>query len=95
MAKRRCKFGKIKRGARKGLCRTRPQLTHQGRASALYGLGGPGCVETIKTITARGRVKRGKDGRPITFVTRIGDDCPKSKRTAAHLAPYQFKRRAG
>jgi hypothetical protein len=55
----------------------------------------PGCVETIRTITHAGRVKRGKDGKPVMFVTRVGPDCPKSGRTAEHLKQYQFKKRGG
>jgi hypothetical protein len=48
----------------------------------------PGCVVQTKTIRTR-------DGRTKTFKVRVGDDCPKRRKSsAAHLRPYQFKKKA-
>lgn len=68
-------------------CVTPKRARHLVRYAKKHGLGAPGCVETIKTI-------RPRRGKPVTFKTMVGDDCPKkAKPSTAHLRPYQYKAR--
>ncbi len=49
------------------------------------GLAASGCVAVQKTIKQR-------NGRTKTFMTMVGDGCPKKRKPSArHLRPYQYK----
>jgi hypothetical protein len=37
---------------------------------------------------------RDRRGRPVSFTKRVGPDCPKPRRSTAHLKPHQYRKRA-